>query len=278
MRHFCQATSWRSRNLSDASLTSEIACISLCVRYCAIKNSLRGRCILLGLIGEPNVLSLLLIRPPSLPTNRWVYDVVCMMLEPASDEEWAFLRKAAFNGFDDRWVDYGAIQALKLIASPRSRQILEEAGQHNPDRTNEVAAALDYIRSNPSPLSDRNLELLAKRTAEVVKIGELGGVGPPQYNQAHDKALVDFLFNTGSDELIYTATFRSVAGIWKLRGVRETMQAMVPARMPPPPPPPSLMPPPPPNLPYDPPTMPPLFPLLQPKMPNDGPPLLHQRG
>src|ERR1700693_2485110 len=91
----------------------------------------------------------------------------------ASEEEWAFLRKAAFNGFDDRWVDYGAIQTLKLIASPRSRQILEEAGQRNPERAEMVAAALDYIRSNPSPLSDGNLEVLAKRTAEVVKIGEL---------------------------------------------------------------------------------------------------------
>jgi hypothetical protein len=233
---------------------------------------------LLGLVGEPNVLSLLLVRPPSLPTNRWAYDVVCMMLEPASDEEWAFLRKAAFNGFDDRWVDYGAIQTLKLIASPRSRQILEESRQRNPKRAKVVAAALDYIRSNPSPLSDRNLELLAKRTAEAVKIGKLEGVETPQYNQEHDKALVDFLFNTGSDELIYTATFHNVAGVWRLRGVRETMQAMVPARIPPPPPPPSLILPPPPDLPFDPPTIPPLFPLLQPKGPSAGPPLLHQRG
>src|ERR1700693_5497238 len=37
---------------------------------------------LLGLVGEPNVLPLLLVRPPSRPTNRWAYDVVCMMLEP----------------------------------------------------------------------------------------------------------------------------------------------------------------------------------------------------
>ena len=193
----------------------------------------------------------------------------------ASEEEWAFLRKAAFNGFDDRWVDYGAIQTLKLIASPRSRQILEEAGQRNPERAEMVAAALDYIRSNPSPLSDGNLEVLAKRTAEVVKIGELEGVGPPQYNQAHDKALVDFLFLTGNDRLTYTATFHEVAGVWRLRGVRETMQAFL-FRVLAPSPRPSLLPPPP-DLPYDPPTIPPLFPLLQPKAPNVGPPLLHQR-
>jgi hypothetical protein len=184
---------------------------------------------LLGLIGEPNVLSLLLVRPPSQdPTdNRWAYDVVCIMLDPASEEEWAFLRKAAFNGFDDRWVDYGAIQTLKLIASPRSRKILEEVSQRNPNRPKVIALALAYIQSNPLPHSDVNLEVLAKRIAEAVKIRKLEGVGPPQYNQRHDKALVDFLFITGSDELIYTATFHAVAGIWKLRGVRETMQMML---------------------------------------------------
>jgi len=232
---------------------------------------------LLGLIGEPNVLPLLLVVPPSRPTNRWAYDVVCTMLEPASDEEWAFLRKAAFNGFDDRWVDYGAIQTLKLIASPRSRQILEEASQRNPGRAEAVAAALDYRRSNPSPLSDANLDALAERAAEVVKIGKLEGVGPPQYNQARDKALVDFLFNTGSDDLIYTATFHKIAGVWRLGGVRETMQAFRPPRILLPQRPPLLLPPPP-DLPFDPPTIPPLFPLLQPKAPNVGPPLLHERG
>jgi hypothetical protein len=232
---------------------------------------------LLGLVGEPNVPPLLLVRPPSRPANRWAYDVVCTMLEPASEEEWSFLRKAAFNGFHDCWVDYGAIQTLKLIASPRSRQILDEARRRNPDRAKVVAAALDYMRSNPSPLSDTNLVRLAKRTAEAVKIGKLEGVETPQYNQEHDKALVDFLFVTGSDELIYTATFHDVAGIWKLRGVRETVQMMLPPRVPPPSPPPSLMPPPPPDLPYDPPTIPPLFPLLQPKASTGGPSLLHLR-
>ena len=191
--------------------------------------------------------------------------------EPVSAEEWAFLRKAALNGFDDRWVDYGAIQTLKLIASPRSRQILEETGQRNPERAKVVATALDYIQSNPRPLSDGNLEELARRTAEAVKIGEWEGSGPAQYNQAHDKALVDFLFLTGSDRLTYMATFHKVAGVWRLRAVRETMQAMLP---PPvfPPPRPSLMLPPAPDLPFDPALIPPLFPLLQPKAPKIGPP------
>jgi hypothetical protein len=232
--------------------------------------------LLLGLIGEPNVLPLLIDRPPSRPVNRWAYDVVCTMLEPASDKEWAFLRKAAFNGFNDGWVDYGAILTLKLIASPRSRQILEEAGQRNPERAKVVAAALAYIKANPLPISDVNLEELAKRTAEAVKIGKLEGVETPQYNQEHDKALVDFLLVTGSDELIYTATFHDVAGIWKLCGVRETVQMMLPPLIYLQPFP-SILLPPSPELPFDPPTIPPLFPLLQPKFPNIRPPLLHQR-
>jgi hypothetical protein len=114
-------------------------------------------------------------------------------------------------------------------------------------------------------------------TAEAVKIGKLEGVGPLQYNQARDKALVDFLFITGGDDLIYTATFHKIAGVWRLRGVLETMQAMRP-----PPvilaPRPTLLLPPPPDLPFDPATIPPLFPLVQPKMPNVEPPLVRQRG
>ena len=234
---------------------------------------------LLFILGEPGILQTLITQPPSRDStgNRWAYDVVCAMLEPRSPEEWAFLRKAALNGFNDRWVDYGAIQTLKLIASPRSSQILEEACQRNPERAQVVATALDYIRSNPPPLSDGNLETLAGRTAEAVRIGRWEGNRPPQYNQSHDKALVDFIFVTGSDELVYTATFYWVAGVWRLRGVRETMQAMLPPPIYLPPRQPLSLPTPP-ELPFDTPAIPPLFPLLQPKMPNVGLPLLHQRG
>jgi hypothetical protein len=106
---------------------------------------------LLALIGETNDRPLLLIRPASRsrPDNRWVYGVVCTMLEPLSAFEWSLLRKAALNGFNDRWVDYGAIQTLKLIASPRSTRILEEASHRNPERAKAIATALEYIRSNP---------------------------------------------------------------------------------------------------------------------------------
>ena len=39
-----------------------------------------------------------------------------------------------------------------------------------------------------------------------------------------DKALIDLVFLTSEDRLIYTATFHKIDGLWRLRGVRETLQ------------------------------------------------------
>ncbi|MEW5977622.1 MAG: hypothetical protein AB1898_17650 [Acidobacteriota bacterium] len=44
-----------------------------------------------------------------------------------------------------------------------------------------------------------------------------------------DKALVKCAFITGSDRFIYTVTLHRVADNWKLQGVRETMQELLPA-------------------------------------------------
>jgi hypothetical protein len=104
---------------------------------------------LLALIGVSEDLELIVQLPPpareGLPQNRWAYYVACALLEPSSEEEWAFLRKAALNEFNDGWVDAGAIQTLRLIASPRSQQILDEAHNGNLRRTKSIARALDYI-------------------------------------------------------------------------------------------------------------------------------------
>jgi hypothetical protein len=231
----------------------------------------------LFLIDDPNALTLVRSSNRRSDDNRWAYSVVCSMLEPASPEDWIFLQKAAFNEFHDRWVDYGAMQTLKLIATPRSQKILEEAARRNPERAKVAASAIAYIQSNPRPLVGKNLVELAERTAKAVRIGEWEGNEPPQFNKAHNKAIVDFLFNTGGDELTYTASFYEVAGVWKLRGVQETRQAMLPPPIPfPPRPAPPLLPIPP-DLPFDPTAMPPLFPLLQQKDPNH-PILFRQHG
>ena len=179
-------------------------------------------------------------------TNRWTYAVATSLLEPKSDEEWNFLRKCAENHFEDGWADYGAIQTLKLIASDRSRRILEEAATKNEFRAKQIAKALEYVRSSPPPLEGRDLVELAKRVALAARIGHWVRNGPPFYDQAGDKALVDIEFETAEDYLTYTATFHAANGRWKLRGVRETLQGM---KLPPAPkslpPPPQLLPPPP---------------------------------
>ena len=160
--------------------------------------------------------------------NRWAYYVACSLVEPQSDEEWTFLRQAAMDDFGDRWVDAGSIQTLKLIASPQSRQILEEAQKINTFRAKSIARAFAYIDTHPAPLADRDLEQLAKRVAQAVAVGKWEGNKPPLFNQAGDKALIDISFRASEDAYIYTAIFHSVEGVWKFRGVRETLQAFLP--------------------------------------------------
>lgn len=191
---------------------------------------------LVALIAVPDDISRMVRLPaasgPVVFENRWMYGVECAMLEPRSDEEWKFLRAAALNQFEDRWVDAGAIQSLKLIASPRSRKILEEARKENSSRAGMIDGALAYIQSNPTPLEGEDLPALAERVAKAVKIGNWEGNQSPWYNREGDKALVDFSFRLPEDALTFTATFHRVQGVWRLRGVRETHQAFVPPPIP----------------------------------------------
>jgi hypothetical protein len=96
----------------------------------------------------------------------------------------------------------------------------------NQERVPLAAGALDYIKSNPAELADSDLEALAKRVAQVLKIGTWNGNRPPRFNESGDKALIDFLFHTGMDSLRYTATFHRIDGVWVLRGTRETYQTI----------------------------------------------------
>lgn len=188
----------------------------------------RGAQEILALIGDPeDVGALIRLAPPprSGPlSNHWAYGVACALLEPRSQQEWAFLRRCALNLYGVRWVDAGAIQTLKLIASPRSLQILKEVQHRNAYRAGSVARAIDYAQSNPSPLRGERLAELAERVANVIKIGKWEGNHNIRYNSGGDKALIDFVYNTGEDRLTYTATFHRVDGLWRLRGARETLQ------------------------------------------------------
>jgi hypothetical protein len=180
------------------------------------------------LIGDPEDLGAVIRQAtPPVPgpvSNRWAYGVVCALLEPRSEREWAFLRRCALNGYGDRWVDAGAIQTLELIATPRSLQILKEAQQRNVYRAGSIARAIDYVQSRPPALKGEKLDELANRVAKGLSIGKFEGKGKARYNESGDKALIDFTYDTGEDRLIYTATFHMVDGFWRLRGIRETLQ------------------------------------------------------
>jgi hypothetical protein len=188
---------------------------------------------LLSLIAVSEDLHLIMQLAPPAPSpgfpERWRYAVATALVSPDGEDEWSFLRKCALNEFADRWVDSGAIQTLKLTGSSRSQSILEEVQQKNQMRARQITSALSYVKSNPGSLADSDLEALAKRVAEAMKIGTLKGNGPPRLNEAGDKALVDFTFQTSMDRLVHTATFHRRDGVWILRGVHETSQAFAPS-------------------------------------------------
>ena len=186
---------------------------------------------LLALIAMPEDIRAI-IESPRQPkkmvfANRWAYGVTTSLLHPTSEEEWSFLRRCALNELTDRWVDQGAIQSLKLIASPRGQTILEEAQRKNPYRARSVARALEYVVSGPRSLSSSNLQSLAEQVAETIGTGEWRGNSPARCNEMGNKALVDFSFEAGLDRLTYTATFHRTEATWTLRGVRQTMQALI---------------------------------------------------
>ncbi|MGD0014823.1 MAG: hypothetical protein ABSD56_10425 [Bryobacteraceae bacterium] len=186
---------------------------------------------LLAFIGVPADLQWLVRHAPPLSRepfgNRWAYGIATALLEPSDDEQWAFLRKCALNEYNDGWVDAGAISTLRLIASPRSVEILEQARSANTERAGFIESALKQIRSNPPVLAHPDLEEAAKTVAQAITIGRWEGNAKPRYNEQGDMALVDSEFLECRDRLTYTATFHRVDGVWKLRGVRETMQALI---------------------------------------------------
>jgi hypothetical protein len=186
---------------------------------------------LLSFIGVPEDMRLIVQQTAPRKTgaypNRWAYSVACSLLDASTDEEWAFLLKCATNGYNDPWVDRGAIQTLKLIASPRSLETLKQAARVRTARKETITEAMDYIQSSPPPVSGNNLSEVAKSVAQVIKIGKWQTNEPPRLNDEGDMALVDCIFVSGDDRLTYTATFHNVSGVWKLRGIRETVQALM---------------------------------------------------
>jgi hypothetical protein len=185
---------------------------------------------LLAFIAVPDDVRLFLDHAPppkrKLIEDRWAYDIACALLEPTTEKEWTFLRNCAMNDYDDLWVEAGAMVTLKLVALPKSKQILEELGRKNKDHAAFIEAATKYIDSGPAPLLDDDIVVAGKMVAQVIEIGKWQGNKPPQYNEKKDKALVACEFIAERDLLVHTATFHNVDGKWRLRGVRETMRAL----------------------------------------------------
>lgn len=160
--------------------------------------------------------------------NRWAYSIVTALIDPETELEWDFLRRCAINlEYDDRWVDAGAISTLRLNASARSKKLLQEVAELNPERKNMVVESLKYIDSRPLPIANSDLQNAAREMANAIRVGKWQKNGQPRFNQLRDKALVDAHFRSGRDLLIYTGTFHLQDGKWRLRGVRETLQVLL---------------------------------------------------
>lgn len=185
----------------------------------------------LAFIGAPEDMRWVVEHAPKIErelfADRWAYAVACSLTEPTTEREWAFLRQCACGDMEDGWVDAGAIQTLKLIASEKSIEVLEEARAKNNDHAAYIDEALAYARTKPSPLADTDLNRLAGRLASIIKIGNWRGNQPAVFNASGDKAYVDMTFVGGRDRLTYTATFHKADDVWRFHGVRETMQALM---------------------------------------------------
>ena len=70
-------------------------------------------------------------------------------------------------------------------------------------------------------LTDHYADILRKLREAGGLLADIFAQATPRFN----KALIPCEFIAGRDLLIHTATFHKVDGRWKLRGVRETMQA-----------------------------------------------------
>ncbi len=188
---------------------------------------------LLAFIGYPEDARLLIQYAPEPngepAVNRWTYAVASALLQPSSEREWSFLKRCAADNYGDHWIDAGAIRTLQLVASPRSLQILQDIRKLNPARSNEVDRAVSYINSQPRPLMGKDAAGVAEKLAQALGPGVWMGNETPRYNASRNAALVDcdFLLE-GTQFLVFTATIHQEGAAWRITGVRQTRQKLLP--------------------------------------------------
>ena len=159
--------------------------------------------------------------------NRWLYDVVTGLIEPTTDSEWNLLRDAGAGNYDHGWVDAGAILALRLNASPRAHSLLEETARTNTERRHTIDRALAYIDGGAGAVARSDLVAAAGAAAVATGLPGWQFNAEPRYTGDRSAALVDIRYIVGRDILVYTATFHQADGMWRLRAMRETMQALM---------------------------------------------------
>jgi hypothetical protein len=188
-------------------------------------------CSLLAFIGMPEDIRFIVKNAPEpkrkLFEDRWAYDVACALFQPETPEEWDFLRRCAADDYYDRWVDAGAIRTLALIGSAQSKDVLNEAAKLNPQRKDSFSHALQSIQKGTFILEAADFQNIGLKLAQAIKIGEWQYNTEPRFNQQQDMALIDCHFIAGRELLVETATFHKLGDTWKLRGVRQTMQALL---------------------------------------------------
>lgn len=166
--------------------------------------------------------------PTALATRNGLYPVLTALVLPQSEDEWSVLWRAACNEFKSAWAERGAIQTLRLTASPRARLVLTSAAQENRAAAPQIERAIEAIDADPRPMTGSNLAELGERVGRALQIGEWDKKVRIVYNPDGGRAIIDCLFVAPEDYLTYTAIFARAADRWSLTCVRETLKAFRP--------------------------------------------------
>lgn len=198
----------------------------------------RSAIMLLADIGDASDIEYILAHQPKIVPdnddyeyweNRWAYMVATSAVNMDGDAVWTFLESAAAGDFFDGWVDAGAAFTLWLSDPVRARPALERAATRNTDRREWLLDLASRVGSVPAKaLAADDPAIAAAELGPAFPVGRFTGAGAARLNTQGNAARIALSYRNGRDALIYTASYqRDALGIWRLRGVRETQQALL---------------------------------------------------